>query len=105
MKTKFVIASFATAAAFASVGTAFAGELYNEANQSFSPAVMSPPVSVAGYVGGGELYPTIERQADKPAAITAKAPATPSVYATGGELFAPTEFGNGLAGSDTNMAE
>ncbi len=104
MKTKFAIASIATVAAFASIGNAFAGELYNEVDQSFSPSVMSPPVSVAGYVSGGELYPTIERQANQPVAQTADK-AAPSIYATGGELYAPIQTGNGFSGTDTNMAE
>ncbi len=105
MKTRFAIVAIATVAAFASIGNAVAGELYADVGQSFSPATLSAPMSVAGYEGGGELYPAIERLANQPVAQTPVAKPTPAIYATGGELFAPSQFGNSFSAIDTNVAE
>lgn len=107
MNSRIALASLATLAAFATAGAATAGELYPEAERSFTPSIMTPPVSIAGYTVSGELYGFEGGESFKPVTITPRRAPVHSSYALGGELYNPIELNRQIAGqhTDTNKAE
>lgn len=103
MKTRFAIAAVATIAAFSSIGSAVAGELYSPSEGSYTPVAVTPnPVAV--YDGGGELHLAVERQTARFEASDKPKPPTNSIYALGGELYFPAELRNGSP-FNANLAE
>lgn len=97
--------SLAILAAFACMGSTFAGELYGHHDEPSARQPSSAARVVAPHVAGGELYPEMERAAARMIAAPTPRQAASSIHATGGELYAPFGFNNASSGAKSYLSE